>query len=533
MNKPWLAFYPEEVPYEITVPSMSIFDLLKGSAESNPEKIAVIDSGREVSYEKLKEMAEKFASSLYENGFRKGSKLAIMLPNCLEYVISYFAVQRLGGIVVQVNPMYQPMELEYLLKNSEAEWIVLNEIQIQKLKAFGYEQSIKIITVDGNDENNIHQWIEKGGDSLPDVSIDDENDIAILQYTGGTTGRSKGVMITHRNVVFNLHQNMLSTVTPPEGSQWEKVMGIAPMFHAMGLTTMVTTIFNGGTYNCIRRFEINSLVEEIRKFKPTMFSGSPTMYIALLNYPGLTSSDLESIRSFSSGSAPLSVEVIKRFEEKTPVPIIEAYGLTEATTMTHKNPSVGTRKVGSIGIPVPNTDCRIVDIETGTKDVPIGETGELIIKGPQVMKGYWKNEEETANAIRDGWLYTGDLATMDEDGFFYIVGRKKDMIIAGGYNIYPLEIEEVIYKMPQVKEVCVYGIPDEYRGETVKAAIVLRENAQLTEQEVEDWCNRHLARYKVPRVIEFMDELPKTAVGKILRTKLIEMEKEKREKSIK
>ncbi|MBU8916793.1 long-chain fatty acid--CoA ligase [Bacillus sp. FJAT-29953] len=529
LNKPWLFSYPEQVPYEITPPAVSIDDLLKDSSNLHPEKTAVIDNQKVKTYYQLNSDVDRLASALYDSGFKKGDKLAIMLPNCLEYIISFFAVQRLCGTVVQVNPLYTPRELEYILEDSEAVWFITNRIQVPKLEQIGYKDKLTVLIAEGEKDvkDSLNAWIEKGTNPSPEVNIDIENDIAILQYTGGTTGRAKGVMISHYNLISNLYQNKESSVGEASEGSWERIIGIAPMFHAMGLTTMVTTIFRGGTFNTISRFELNLLVETIRNFKPTTFSGSPTMYIALLNHPHLTSEDLKSIKICSSGSAPLSVEIMNRFEEKTGAPIIEAYGLSEATTMVTKNPSEGVRKPGSIGIPIPSTDCRIVDIATGTIELPVGETGELIVKGPQVMKGYWKNEEETANALRDGWLFTGDLAVMDEDGYFYIVGRKKDMIIAGGFNIYPLEIEEVLYQLPAVREVCVYGVPDPYRGETVKAAIVLKENVTLTEKEVEEWCNQNLARYKVPRLIEFKDELPKTAVGKILRTKLIEQEKER------
>lgn len=528
LNRPWYKFYPANVPQEISAPAISIYEVLSQSTELHPDKIAVIDKDKDkdITYNELKIATERFAASLYANGFKKGDRLAIMLPNSIEYIIAFYAVQRLGGIVVQVNPMYQPSELDYILADSETKWFVSYQNQIPKLKQTEFYNQLIVIIADGDRtiENNLYKILENGNQHLPNVELDLENDIAILQYTGGTTGKPKGVMITHKNVISNLIQNKALSINNTEENPYERVMGIAPMFHAMGLTIMNTAIFRGGSFYIIRRFDLNLVVSSIRKFKPTIFSGSPTMYIALLNHPDLQADDLRSIKTFGSGSAPMSVELMNAFEAKTSSPISESYGLSEATTMTHKTPGVGIRKIGSIGIPVPSTDCRIVDKETGTIDVKLGEVGELIIKGPQVMKGYWKNDKETAIALRDGWLYTGDLAVMDEDGFFYIVGRKKDMIIAGGYNIYPMEIEEVIYKISAVKEVCVFGVPDPYRVETVKAAIVLKDNEQLSEEEIIAFCNEHLARYKVPRLIEFKDELPKTAVGKILRTQLIQME---------
>ncbi|MDC0759540.1 AMP-binding protein [Brevibacillus sp. AG] len=272
---------------------------------------------------------------------------------------------------------------------------------------------------------------------------------------------------------------------------------------------------------------MNRILELIRKHRPTYFTGSPTMYIAILNHPDLQKDDLLCFQMCIGGSAPLPVEVMKNFEQKTGVPIIEGYGLSEATCAVMRNPLIGQRKVGSVGLPLPNSDAKIVDTATGTKEMPVGESGELIVKGPQVMKGYWKNQQETERTIRDGWLYTGDIGTMDSEGYFYIVGRKKDMIITGGFNVYPVEVEEVIYQHPAVLEACVYGVPDPYRGETIKAVIVLGRQANVTEEDIQSWCRERLTRYKVPRLIEFREALPKTHVGKILRSKLVEEERNK------
>lgn len=525
MNKIWHKFYPESVPYDVSAPVMNVYEILSKTTEMHPHEIAIIENDVTTSYLQLKTMTDCFASALYQSGFQKGDRFALMLPNCIEYIICCYAIQRLGGIVVQVNPLYQPDELLHILKDSEASWFLGHYEQRRKLEQIDYLDKIQIIFVnDDQQEKSFQSWLLIPAVSLPDVAIDIEEDISILQYTGGTTGKSKGVMLTHYNVIWNLFQGTATSVGVYE-EPGERVLGISPMFHAMGLTQMNHVIHKAATIILMKRFEVNALVEIIRKYRPTVFNGSPTMYIALLNHSDLQAEDLQCFKVCGSGSAPLPEKVIKDFQDKTGAHIIEAYGLSEATTMTHKNPATGTRKVGSIGIPVPSTDCRIVDIETGTREVNIGEPGELLIKGPQVMKGYWKNENETQLAIRDGWLYTGDLAVMDDDGFFYIVGRKKDMIIASGYNIYPKEIEEVIFQNPNVKEACVYGIPDEYRGETVKAAIVLRDKASLTVEELQEWCRNRLARYKVPTHFEFRNELPKTAIGKVLRTKLIEQER--------
>ncbi|MEH6943354.1 long-chain-fatty-acid--CoA ligase [Bacillus sp. JJ722] len=526
MNRPWHKFYPKQVPYEISPPTYrSVYEILHQSAQLYPTHIAIIENDKETSYSELKKATDRLASALYQSGFRKGDRIALMLPNCVEYVISYYAIQRLGGIVVQVNPMYQPMEVKHTLEDSEATWFISYQEQKKKLEQINYLDKVTAIFIDGKTkESSFYAWLQKGTSNAPSIEIDLEEDLSILQYTGGTTGKSKGVMITHHNVLWNLKQGISCHVGTYE-QPGERVLGISPLFHGMGLTHMNQALSSGATLILIRRFEVSAVLNIIRKLRPTVFIGSPTMYIALLNYPDVNEDDLKGFKYCGSGSAPLSMKVMKDLEAKTGNPIIEGYGLSEATAFTHRNPSSGVRKLKSIGIPAPSTDCRIVDSETGEVDVPIGQPGEIIVKGPQVMKGYWKNEAETIATIRDGWLYTGDLAVMDEDGYFYIVGRKKDMIIAGGFNIYPKEIEEVLFQHPTIKEVCVYGIPDAYRGETVKAAVVLKDKTSVTIEELKDWCKERLTRYKVPTHFEFRSELPKTAVGKVLRTALIEQEK--------
>ena len=376
--------------------------------------------------------------------------------------------------------------------------------------------------------NNLYEWIKEENDFLPLLDINPEEDIALLQYTGGTTGRSKGVMLTHANLLTNVTPigNVSEGLSQIPG---ERMFGSSPLFHIAGIVNLNQSILIGATYIAVRRFQIDQTLELIRKHRPTIFSGVPTIYIALLNHPDLKDNDLESFRICASGTAPLPVEVVNGIKEKTGAQVYEAFGMSE-TLISHRTPPGKNGKRGSVGVPLPSTNSKIVDIETGTTEMPIGEPGELLIKGPQVMKGYWKNEDETKRALRDGWMYTGDIATMDKDGYFYIVGRKKDMIIAGGYNIYPDEIEQVLYQHPAVAEVCVYGVPDSYRGETVKAAIVPRESGSISEEEIVNWCNERLARYKVPRLIEFRNEIPKSSVGKILRRLLVEEENEKARK---
>jgi len=530
MTRPWYSFYPENVPEKIELPTISLYELLLRSAENYPSHKAVIDGNQELTYSELKYASDYFASALYNRGFRKGDRMAIMLPNSSEYIISYFAVHRLGGIVCQINPMYQPRELEYILQNSESNWFISFEEQQYKLKELGSNDKLTIISADRDqlDINNLYEWIKEENNFLPRLDINPEEDIALLQYTGGTTGRSKGVMLTHANLLTNVFQSV--TFQRDELQiPGERAFGLSPLFHIAGIVNLNQSILIGSTFIAVRRFQIETTLELIRKHRPTIFSGNPTIYISLTNYINLRDSDLESFKICASGTAPLPLEVMNDIKKKTNARVYEAFGMSE-TLITHRTPLTASVKLGSVGVPLPNTDSKIMDIETGTKEMPIGEAGELIIKGPQVMKGYWKNPEETEHALRNGWMYTGDIAYMDDDGFFYVVGRKKDMIIAGGYNIYPNEIEEVLYQHPAVLEACVYGVPDSYRGETVKAVIVIKKLGNVSEEEIVNWCNDRLARYKVPRLIEFRSELPKSSVGKILRRILVDEEEEKSKK---
>lgn len=526
-KRDWHRYYPEGIPYEIETPALSIFQLLESLEEKYFNHLAVIDRERAITYRELRTAAEQVAAKLAREGFKKGDRFALMLPNSIEYVVTFFAVHRLGGTIVQVNPMYQPHELDYILNDSQATWFIGYKEEKRKLDELELSDKMKAFYIDKEEEQPLTQLQEKGPIQLPETIIDLKEDIAILQYTGGTTGKPKGVMLTHSNLVANIKQTYTYAIDIYRESG-HRLLGIAPMYHAMGMTSMILCLFTGGTYIALRRFEIAKVFELIRRHRPTLFLGSPTMYIALLNYPDFKEEDLRSFRLFVGGSAPMPVEVIRKTKEASGGLFIEGYGLSEATTSALRNPVKGMNKIGSIGIPTPSTDAKIVDLETGKDEIPSGGTGELIIKGPQVMKGYWNKPEETKDTIRDGWLYTGDIATKDEDGYFYIVGRKKEMIIAGGYNIYPVEIEDVLYEHPLVKEACVYGVPDAYRGETVKA--VLSVKGSVDEEGIKEWCTKKLAKYKVPRIVEFRDELPRSTVGKILKRKLIEEDNALKEK---
>lgn len=521
LNKPWLTSYPEGDPHHIEIPSMTIFDILEKSADKYPNKIAVVDGERELTFFELKNICERVAVALYKRGFRKGDCISIMVPNCLEYVIAFFSIQRLGGVVVQVNPNYQPAELEHILRKSESKGIVAFRDQKEKLERIGLAEKVIFITADQqkNEEDNIHHWIATESSELLFRDVQPE-DLAYLAFTSGTTGRPKGVMITHSNLVSMLHIGNSAGLDKLFEKGDHCNLGFPPLYHGMGLYSLIEAIFIGARFYLIDKFDIDYILKMIRKHRPTIFYGSPTMYISLLNHPDLKKEDLICFKFCICGAAPLPIEVINKFEEATGAPMVEVWGLSETTAGVTRNPIIGQRKVGSTGFPMPNIDVKIVDIATGTIEMPIGESGEIIVKGVTVMKGYWKEPEETENAIRDGWLHTGDIGKMDRDGYFYIVGRKKELIITGGFNVYPAEVEEVIYQHPAVLEVGVYGVPDTYRGEAVKAAIVIKKGATLSAEEIQNWCRERLTRYKVPRIIDFRDSLPKTAVGKILRRQL-------------
>jgi long-chain acyl-CoA synthetase len=367
---------------------------------------------------------------------------------------------------------------------------------------------------------------------LPDppvVEINPREDIAVLQYTGGTTGVSKGVMLTHRNLICNTYQCMEFAIGMEYGL--ERILTILPVFHVYGMTNCVNfAIAIAATQILMPRFDVEKTLEAVKQHQPTWFPGVPTMFMAINNFPRVEEyrEYFAAMKGFSSGSAPLPLEVAQRFTKVTKGSnLIEGYGLSETSPTTHSNPMDRPNKQGSIGLPMPDTDCLIMDLETGTKEMPVGELGEICIKGPQVMKGYWNKPEETAKTLREGWLYTGDIGKMDEDGYFYVVDRKKDIIIAGGYNIYPRDIEEVLFEHPKVKEAVIAGVPDHYRGETVKAYIVLEPGEQATELELIDYCRTKLAAFKIPRVVEFREALPRTIVGKVLRRQLVEEEKAK------
>ncbi|MHA6252216.1 long-chain-fatty-acid--CoA ligase [Oceanobacillus sp. CAU 1775] len=525
MERTWLEKYPEHVATEVEIPNISVPDMLMQTVQQYGENKAIHFYGREFSYIELAGQTAAFASVLQDEGFEKSDRVALMLPNCPQYVISYFGTLQAGGIVTQVNPMLVGNDLSHILSDSGAETIVIYEPLLPVLNQIIDNTSIKKVikvNLEGRDTEDdlavsFTGFLKSATKPPTTVEIDPAEDIAILQYTGGTTGRSKGAMLTHRNVVANVIQvnEYYKDVIEPGKDRY---LTVIPLFHVFGMTAcMNLSILTGAKNIMLPRFDLEEVLETIKAQQPTSFPGVPTMYVALTNHPNVENYGLDSIRICNSGSAPMPKELMRSFEEKTGAKILEGYGLSESSPVTHCNPYFSTRKPGSIGIGIPSTEYKIVDLAEGTEEVPIGELGEIIIKGPQVMKGYWNMPEETEIALRDGWLYTGDIARMDDEGYVYIVDRKKDLIIASGYNIYPRDVEEILYEHPKVLEAVVVGVPDSYRGETVKAVLVLKDGQTSTAEEIIAYCKENLAAYKVPHIVEFREELPKTNVGKILR----------------
>lgn len=552
-SKPWLSHYPKEVPPNYPYPKTNLADFLIQSAANYPNHTALHFMGKEMKYSELLEGAYRFAHVIRKLGVGRGDRVAIMLPNCPQLVIAYYGTLLAGAVVVMTNPLYMPRELQHQLRDCGAAVILTLDLLHRKVKDIISSTSIRHVIItsvkdylpfpknllyplkvkkDGMSlevdyQEGIYSYLKlmhASSSSPVHTDVDAENDLALLQYTGGTTGLSKGVMLTHHNIIVNTIQTSLWAYKSVPGK--ERYLAALPFFHVFGLTVLLNeAVLLGGCLILVPRFDINQILAVIHKQKPTIFPGAPTMYIALINNSKIQSYDLSSIKLCISGAAPLPNEVQQRFEEMSGGRLIEGYGLTETSPVTHANNIWEKRKTGSIGIPFPDTDARIVDPATGN-ELPIGEIGELSIKGPQVMKGYWNAPDESAKVLKDGWLRTGDMARMDEDGFFYIMDRMKDIIIASGYNIYPREIEEVLFEFPDIEEAAVMGVPDKYRGETVKAFVVLKEGAKVTEAVLEQFCRERLAAYKVPHQYEFRTSLPKTLAGKVLRRKLVEEEQQ-------
>ncbi len=555
-SKPWLKSYEKGVPEFVKYEDICLPAILDRSAKQFPNHPALIFQGTTIPFGALKDMVDRFAACLTDFGVKKGDAVALLLPNSIPCVAAYYAILRIGGITVMNNPLYSDVELEHQFNDSGAKVLISLDALANRMIDLRPRTKIKQIVWtcigdylspvkrvlgrwlkkypfgDVKPAADVYRWLDclkKYGPNPPSVKIGFD-DIAMYQYTGGTTGVSKGVMLTHANLSKQVQQ--LEAWFPKFSRGTETMLGALPYFHVFGLSvSMNLAIYMAWSQVLVPRPQPEPLLEAIKSFRPTFAPLVPTMYIGMLNHPKLKEVDMSCLKGAFSGSAPLPVEVIHDFEKATGAVIVEGFGMTETTPVTHINPFAGgARKVGSIGVPISDTECRIVDLDEGVKDMPVGERGELIVKGPQIMLGYKGKTEETASTLKDGWIYTGDIATMDEDGYFYIVDRKKDMIISGGYNVYPRDIDETYYEHPKVQEACSIGIPDPKRGENVKLFIVLKEGETATQEEMIEYGKAKLAAYKLPTEVEFRKELPKTNVGKILRKQLRAEELEKRKK---
>ena len=555
-DKPWLSSYEQGVPENVNYEEIYVPEFLERSADRFPDKMALNFQGYSITYRQLKDMVDRFATALTEFGIQKGDSVAILLPNLIPCVAAYYAILKIGGVAVMNNPLYSDRELDHQFNDSGSKILVtldlLGNRMIDLRPKTGIKQIIytsigdylpfpknllfplvakkKKLAADVKPADELYRWkdvIASHSPNPPEVQLSFE-EAAQYQYTGGTTGVSKGVILTHANLSKNVQQVVSWFPTFKKGE--EIMLGALPFFHVFGLTTAMNfAIFMGWGDILVPKPQPEPLLETIGKFKPTFAPLVPTMYIGMLDLPAIDKTPLTSLKGCFSGSAPLPVEVIKDFESRTGAVIVEGFGLTESSPVTHINPFAGgKRKVGSIGVPISDTQCRIVDLDDGKTVLPVDEIGELVIKGPQVMQGYWNRPEATAETIVDGWLHTGDIAKMDEEGYFYIVDRKKDMIISGGYNVYPRDIEEVFFEHPKVLEASAIGIPHQSRGEAVKVFIVLKEGETSDQDEMITYCQEKLAKYKWPTEIEFRDELPKTNVGKILKKDLRAEEMKKR-----
>lgn len=550
INKIWIKHYDKGVREHVDYPEIPLFALLENSAKNYPNKIAVDFLGKKISYDELNKMSNKVSSFLKIEGISKGDKVILVLPNTPHYIVGYYGILKAGGVVVQGNPMYKERELRYLAENSEAKIAFVVEFVYPNIKPLLDDGLIKKVVickiedylpfplnllypfkkpkVKVENRKEVVYWkdVMKCDAESKNVEINPKDDVAVFQYTGGTTGLPKAVMLTHYNLVANAYQTVEWVI---DASDKDVFLGVLPYFHVYGMTTSMNAPILLGSKIVLLPDprDIKRIMKSIEKHKVTIFCGVPTLFNAINNYPGVENYDLSSIKACISGSAPLPIEVKREFERITGGKLIEGYGLSETSPVTHANPLYGVNKEGSIGIPFPDTLSVVVDEEG--KILPPNQVGELAIKGPQVMKGYYKMEDETKKVLINGWLLTGDMAKFDEDGYFYIVDRKKDVIICSGYNIYPREVEEVLYEHEAIVEAAVIGVPDEYRGETVKAFVVLKDEykGKISEEDIINYCRQKLAAYKIPRIVEFRDELPKSAVGKVLRRVLKEEEMKK------
>ncbi len=550
--RPWLAHYPPDVRWDKRYEGWPVPRILERSALRWPERVHLEFFGRVWRYRETWRMVRACAAGLQAAGLKKGERVAIFLPNCPQYVITYYAVLLAGGIVVNSSPLYAAEELVHQLADAKARFLVtinVGELMAKAEAAVAAKVVERVIVARLEDALPAFKgWMFRlfagkrrarrpqdvryddwhrlliDPDRYRPVAIDPDQDVAVLQYTGGTTGLPKGAMLTHANLTINAQQNRDFAPTAQPG--FEVMFGALPLFHVYAMTiVMNTATLLGAEIALLPKFELKPALELIARRKVTILPGVPTMFAAMLDSPLARRTDLTSVRLCLSGGAPMPAELKRRFEEYIPdLTINEGYGLTEASPSVSSNPTTGGGKPGSIGVPLPATDIAIADPDDPRRLLPLGETGEILVRGPQVMKGYWHAPEATAATIVDGWLRTGDIGYMDEDGYTFLVDRAKDLILVGGFNVYPRVVEEALYKHPAIAEAAVIGVPDPRLGEVPKAFVVLRTGCTLTKEELKAFLKEHVGKHEMPRIIEFRDSLPKTPVGKIWRRALAEEE---------
>jgi len=559
-DRPWFKVYEKlGIRKHIDIPEISLPELVDRAAEKWPDRPALIFYGKRITFRELTDLAKRFATALADMGVKKGDVVALYLPNCPQFVIAYYGAMRLGAVVTAISPLAKEREVEYQVSDSGAETLVALDVFYPAVESVWGRTKLRNVIVTNiadympralaffgkllkrlpvrevKPRPGLHffkELIAKYPPNPPKVEINPKEDVAVFQYTGGTTGLPKAAMLTHMNLVANAYQcyEWMRAVGLREGE--EVSLSLLPWFHSYGMTVALNLGFVAGVTGVILpRFDPEEVLRTVQKYRITLFPGIPTLYAILINHPKIKEYDLRSIKFCISGAAPLPPEVQRKFMEITGGVLVEGYGLSEASPVTHANPLDKTLKfvkIGSIGIPFPNTDAKVVDMETG-RELPPGEVGELVVKGPQVMKGYWNRPEETAETLKDGWLYTGDIAKMDEEGYFYIVDRKKDMIKYKGHSVYPRELEDILYEHPAVKLCAVIGKPEPTAGEIPKAFVVLKEGAKTTPEELMKFVNERVAPYKAIRELEIVSELPISAVGKVLRRVLREQEIKKME----
>lgn len=567
MERVWYKYYEKDVPHSLSYPNAPLYKLLDDAAAGYPDRAAIVFGAvvhalpgqplmdASMSYRDLSAAVNRFANGLVKLGVKKGDRVAIYLPNSPQFAIAFYGTLKVGAVIAPVNPIYTPRELEFILQDSGAETIVALSQFYPKLQSVRAKTQVKNVIVANIKEyfppilktlftlamekkeghraelaagDHWFQDVIKNESTVPPQSDVTGDDNAVLLYTGGTTGLPKAAQLSHCNLYANAVQ--LRAWIPFAKQANEGFLTALPMFHSYAMTTCLNEVMLlAGTLILIPNpRDLDHILKAIDKHKPSFFPGVPTLYTAINHNPNVGKYDLKSIKACISGAAGLPLEVQKNFQDITGARLVEGYGLSEASPVVTANPVFGENRIGTIGIPMPDTDVKLFDVAGGDTEVAVGQPGELCVKGPQVMKGYWNKPDETAKTLRNGWLHTGDIAIMDEDGYFKIVDRLKEMIISGGYNIYPREIEEVLYQHPAVLEATAIGVPDDYRGESAKAFVVLKPDQNATAEELIAYCKQNLAPYKVPRTIEFRDSLPKTMIGKILRRELVEEEKVKR-----